>query len=131
MANILVADDEELARFTIREILEAEGHRVIEATNGAEAIQLFKQMPTDVIITDIIMPEKEGIETIIELKRDYPAVKIIAISGGGEIVRKNFFQAAELFGASVTLEKPFDGGDLLGALERALNATPSKEVLAS
>ena len=120
MANILVADDEELARFTIREILEAEGHSVIEAKNGNEAIALFNKQPTDLIITDIIMPDKEGIETIIELKREHPEVKIIAISGGGRTRNLDFLDLAKRYGADVILAKPFSEDELLGALGEVL-----------
>ena len=120
MANILVADDEELARFTIREILEAEGHTVVEAKNGVEAIALFNKNPTDLIITDIIMPDKEGIETIIELKRDHPEVKIIAISGGGRTRNLDFLDLAKRYGANVILAKPFSEDELLGALGEVL-----------
>ena len=120
MANILVADDEELARFTIREILEAEGHTVVEAKNGVEAIALFNKHPTDLIITDIIMPDKEGIETIIELKRDHPEVKIIAISGGGRTRNLDFLDLAKRYGADVILAKPFSEDELLGALGEVL-----------
>lgn len=120
MVNVLVADDEELARFTIREILEVEGHTVVEAKNGVEAIALYKKQPADVIITDIIMPEKEGIEMIIELKRDYPGVKIIAISGGGRTRNLDFLDLAKRYGANIILAKPFSEDELLGALAEVL-----------
>jgi len=107
MARILVVDDEELARFTLRDILESAGHKVEEADNGKEAIAIQNGNPFDLIITDIIMPEKEGIETIAELKRDYPDIKIIAISGGGRTKNLDFLTLAGEFGANMVLAKPF------------------------
>lgn len=120
MANILVADDEELARFTIREILEAEGHAVIEAKNGIETIVLFNKQPVDIIVTDIIMPDKEGIETIIELKRDHPAIKIVAISGGGRTRNLDFLDLAKRYGADAVLAKPFSEQELIDVINPLL-----------
>ena len=113
MARILVVDDEELARFTIRDILETAGHEVVEAANGNEAIAFQKANPCDLMITDIIMPEKEGVATIIELKRDYPDLKIIAISGGGRTKNLDFLQLADEFGADKILAKPFLEDELI------------------
>ena len=113
MARILVADDEELARFTIREILESAGHEVTEATNGDEAIAKQQATPFDLLVTDIIMPEKEGVETIIELKKEFPDLKIIGISGGGRTRNMDFLQLAKQFGAEKILAKPFTEDELL------------------
>lgn len=113
MARILVVDDEEPARFTIRDILESAGHEVDEATNGNEAISSQSANPFDLIIIDIIMPEKEGVGTIIELKRDYPDLKIIAISGGGRTKNLDYLQLADEFGAYRILAKPFFEEELL------------------
>ncbi|MFC1673243.1 response regulator [Pseudomonadota bacterium] len=120
MASVLVADDEELARFTIREILEAEGHTVVEAKNGVEAIDLFTKQPTDIIVTDIIMPDKEGIETIIELKRDHPGIKIVAISGGGRTRNLDFLELAKRYGADAVLAKPFSEQELIDVINTLL-----------
>lgn len=120
MARILVVDDEELARFTIRDILETAGHEVDEATNGNEAISSQTANPFDLIITDIIMPEKEGVETIIELKRDYPDLKIIAISGGGRTRNLDFLKLADEFGADKILAKPFSEEELLERVNTCL-----------
>ena len=121
MARILVVDDEELARFTIRDILETAGHEVAEAENGKEAIESQTAGPFDLIITDIIMPEKEGVETIIELKRDYPDLKIIAISGGGRTKNLDFLQLADEFGADKILAKPFSEDELLERVNDCLS----------
>ena len=121
MARILVVDDEELARFTIRDILETAGHEVVEAANGNEAIESQKANPCDLMITDIIMPEKEGVATIIELKRDYPDLKIIAISGGGRTKNLDFLQLADEFGADKILAKPFSEDELLERVNDCLS----------
>jgi len=120
MARILVVDDEELARFTIRDILETAGHEVDEATNGNEAISSQTADPFDLIITDIVMPEKEGVETIIELKRDYPDLKIIAISGGGRTKNVDYLKLADEFGADKILAKPFSEEELLERVDACL-----------
>jgi len=120
MARILVVDDEELARFTLRDILEGEGHEVTEASNGNEAIASQNANPFDLIITDIIMPEKEGVETIVEMKQDYPDLKIIAISGGGRTRNLDFLKLAKDFGANAILSKPFSEEELLDHVRSCL-----------
>lgn len=121
MPRVLVIDDEELARFTIREILEGAGYDVEEAENGRIGVDMQNATPFDLIVTDIIMPEKEGVETIIDLKKDYPDLGIIAISGGGRTRNLDFLKLSERFGASKILAKPFTEGQLLEAVEETLN----------
>ena len=121
MSRILVIDDDKFVRTSIRAVIEGVGHEVADASDAETGLSLQRAHPFDAAIVDLIMPNKEGLETIRELKRDFPTLAIIAISGGGDIVRKNFFQAAQLFGADYTLEKPFDGGDLLATLAKALS----------
>lgn len=125
MSRILVIDDDKFVRTSIRAVIEGVGHEVSDASDAETGLSLQRTNPFDVAIVDLIMPNKEGLETIRELKRDFPTLAIIAISGGGDIVRKNFFQAAQLFGADYTLEKPFDGGDLLATLAKALGGATS------
>lgn len=120
MTTVLVIDDEELVRFTIREILEAEGYEVIEAANGQKGVEAFQNNHVDLIITDIIMPEKEGVETIIEIKRENPAIKILAISGGGRTRNMDFLKLADEFGADKTMAKPFSTEDLINAVKECL-----------
>ena len=101
MARILVIDDELDVRSLVCRILQQVGHEVIEASNGNEGVRLFRENLPDVLITDIIMPEKEGIETIIELRRDFPNVRTIAISGGGKTLdRDACLQMAKGLGAN-------------------------------
>ena len=116
MFRILVIDDDVQVRKMLRLTLAAEGFDVMEAQDGKVAMRLFRQDPADLVITDLIMPEKEGIETIIELKRDYPGIKIIAISGGGRIDPKDYLYLAEKLGAQITLEKPFSRKEVLDAV---------------
>jgi len=107
VATVLVIDDEEMVRATLRLALEAAGHRVLEAGNGRDGLRLLESNPVDVTITDIIMPEKEGIETIIEIRRRQPEAKIIAISGGSRSQDIDFLRIAERLGAVHSLAKPF------------------------
>ena len=111
MAKILVVDDEELVRQMLRHTLEYAGFEVQEAENGLEAIEKHKNNPADLIIIDIIMPEKEGIETIIEIRRAYSDIKLIAISGFGE--DSPYLMMAKHLGADFILDKPFSSDDLL------------------
>jgi len=120
MANILIVDDEELARFTLRDILESAGHSVTEACNGNEAIEQQRRGDFDLVITDVVMPEKEGVETIIELKRDYPELKIIAISGGGRTKNLDFLKLAEDLGADDAIAKPFTEDALMACVDECL-----------
>ena len=120
MARILIIDDEDELRSMLRRMLEQAGHKVTEAVNGAEGIQLYKQDRPDLIITDIIMPEKEGVETIIALRRADPDLPIIAISGGGRLEATDFLTMTKKLGARRTLSKPFRRDQLLEAVDECL-----------
>lgn len=120
MTRILIIDDDRFVRTSIRAVLESAGYEVQDTGDADTGIASQKEHPFDLAIIDLIMPQKEGLETIRELKADFPDLPIIAISGGGEIVRKNFIEAAQLFGAGATLEKPFGGDDLLGTISTLL-----------
>jgi len=121
MPRLLIIDDERLARLTLRKILERAGHEVMEASTGNEGLAMFRAKPCDLVITDIIMPDKEGIETIIELKRDFPGVRVIAISGGGRTRNLDFLKLASRYGAEQVLAKPFSQEDLVGAVNEVLS----------
>jgi len=116
MARILVIDDDVLVLDMLYESLTREGYDVLRASNGEEGLKLYREEPVDLIITDLIMPEKEGIETIIELRQDFPDVKIIAISGGGRIGTKDYLQMAKIFGVQRTFTKPVAREQLLDAI---------------
>jgi DNA-binding NtrC family response regulator len=120
VARILIIDDEDQPRRMLQQVLMRAGYEVVEARDGNEGLQCFREAPTDVIITDILMPEKEGLETIIDLRRAFPTVKIIAISGGGRTGNLNFLDIAKRLGAQRTLQKPFDLQDMLGAVSDLL-----------
>ncbi|MBN2279817.1 MAG: response regulator [Candidatus Marinimicrobia bacterium] len=111
--NILVIDDDIQVNKLISSILTSEGHQVTEAFDGDEGLNFLKKDPNyDLVITDIIMPEKEGIEIIREIKKNYPRIKIIAISGGGRIDANNYLTLAKSLGADEIMEKPFSKSDL-------------------
>ena len=127
MATILVIDDEEEIRNILQTILEEAGHEVSLAENGAEGLSLFREEPTDIVITDLIMPGKEGIETIRDLRAQFPKVKIIAISGrGGSYTNANLDRAV-MIGADRSVAKPFGINEILGVGGELieLNQSPS------
>ncbi|HLC15607.1 MAG TPA: response regulator [Thermodesulfovibrionia bacterium] len=103
MAKILIIEDEDHIRTLLGTMLEQEGYEVLTAQNGKEGIKVFHSNQIDLIITDIFMPEKEGLETITELKKEFPDVKIIAISGGGQKGNLSFLTIAKHIGANRTL----------------------------
>ena len=117
---ILLIDDEKPFRDVLKQVLSKAGYDVVEAANGADGINRFYDRPADMIITDIIMPEKGGIETIIELKKAHPEVKLIAMSGGGCYGTDIDFDMAKKLGAR-TLDKPFALRELLDAVAELLN----------
>jgi len=120
MAHILIIDDDKDFRQMLHEMLEREGYSVSSASDGNEGIKLLKNKPADLVITDIIMPEKEGLETIMDLKRDYHDLKIFAISGGGRSHPGNYLITARHFGAMKTFMKPFHKNELLEAIREVI-----------
>ena len=120
MPQILVVDDSEEFRHMLRNVLEGAGYGVQDAPNGKAALQLYRQQPSDLIITDLVMPEKEGLETIVEFRRIRGAVKIIAISGGDRIGASNNLAMAQKLGADRTLAKPFTPPQILDAVAQLL-----------
>ena len=124
MARVLLIDDEEQVRKLIREVLEEAGHEVAEARNGREGTKLYEANPADLVITDLVMPEQEGLETITGLRRRFPAVKIIAISGAQQKLGLDLLYVAEKLGAIRTMEKPFDVRKLLALVEELLQVNP-------
>jgi len=109
MAHILVIDDDAAVRWIIRRAVQADGHAVTEAASGAEGLRRFAEAPAELVITDILMPDGEGIETIIALRRAHPALPILAISGGSRVTeREGVLASADLLGATEVLGKPFE-----------------------
>ena len=122
MARILIIEDDDKFRAMVRKMLEKAGYDDIEeAANGSIGVKLFRQRPFDLVITDIVMPDKEGLEMITELTRDYPRIKIIAMSGGGRIGPQGYLEIAKYLGAGRTLAKPFRHPDLIDAVQELLN----------
>ncbi len=118
--SILVVDDEPGIRELLCMMLEAAGYAVMAAEDGVQAPKLLAAHPVDVIITDLLMPERDGLEFITEVRKKYPAIKIIAMSGGGHIARDSYLRIAKNFGAHFLLEKPFSQAGVLGAIETVL-----------
>lgn len=132
VARILVIDDEDQIRMMLRQVLEDAGYDVDDAPNGLEGLRRYRERPADLIITDMIMPKKEGMETILDLKLDYPSVKIIAISGGGRIGPHPYLEIAEGLGAERVFIKPFRIEDLLLAIRGLLKSPlPNKSSVLS
>ncbi|MEQ9640433.1 MAG: response regulator [Alphaproteobacteria bacterium] len=113
--NVVVIDDDELVAETVVSILRSAGHDAVAAPDGVEGLELIRDGEYDAVVTDIMMPRKEGIETIMEIRRDRPALKIMAISGGST-GSTDFLQWAEKLGADAVLAKPFSAQEFLDAL---------------
>ncbi|MBI3709586.1 MAG: response regulator [Proteobacteria bacterium] len=120
MANILIVDDDALLRETLRVVLESVGHDIRLATNGAEALRIVESYKPDLVLTDIIMPEMEGIELIRAVRKIYPSTPVIAISGGGRTGNVDFLRVAKTFGAAAIMQKPFEMDALLNTVQTSL-----------
>ncbi|MBF0462893.1 MAG: response regulator [Magnetococcales bacterium] len=119
MARILIVDDDIAMRALLRAYLESDGHQVDEAANGKQAAMLYRENPSDIVITDIFMPEQDGLELIIELKLNFPEVKIIAISGGSQRMETQLgLRLTRFLGAVQQLEKPFTREHVLEAVRQ-------------
>jgi len=123
MERILIIDDEQQIRSMLRLMLEREGYEVVDASDGIEGIKAYRQKPADLIITDLIMPNKDGIGMIIDLHKEYPDVKIIAMSGGGLNKPEGYLKGAKKLGAACTLTKPIDREKMLRAVKNTLKGT--------
>jgi CheY-like chemotaxis protein len=123
MPSILVVDDEEQIRQLIRTTFEEAGYQVVEAGNGKEALARYRRTPTDLVVTDILMPDQDGLECITTLRHESPNVKIIAITGGSDMIGVlGFLDVAKMLGAHQTLQKPFEMKTLLEAADAALQS---------
>ena len=122
MQRVLVIDDDEQMRALLYEILDRAGFAVMEASNGVEGLKLYRNQPADLVITDLIMPEKEGVETIMELRSQFPNARIIAISGGQRAGGRDYLPIAAKLGARRTVAKPFSRQEILEAVRETLMA---------
>ena len=118
MAMILIIDDEEPIHVLLRSVLQAEGYQVTEAVNGREGLERYRDRPADLVITDIVMPELNGLDMLLELTREFLHAKVIAVSGAGE--EKSLLDVAKLLGARQTFQKPFSMPQLLSAVRYEL-----------
>lgn len=131
MAQILIVDDDETIRGLFRKILEGDGHVVSEASDGERGMQQFTEVWPDLVITDIVMPEKDGLELLIELRRKAPDVKLIAISGGGGLNPFTYLTLARERGANAVLFKPIPIELLLKTVQQVLRGTFFQDSTAS
>ena len=120
MARILIIDDDEQARMMLRMTFEDAGYEIEEALDGETGLRLYREDPADLVITDLVMPGKEGVETIMELLRDFPEAKIIAISGGGKVSPNGYLRAARTLGAIRAFTKPLDREELVKAVNEIM-----------
>ena len=121
MEKILIMDDCGDFRALIRDILVEAGYEVLEAADGNEGLQLYLRNPVSVVIIDMLMPNKDGIETIMELRKASSPTKIIAVSGGGRVPSDDYLSMARTAGADYTIIKPIDPDSLLSTISQILN----------
>lgn len=115
--DILLIEDDPMVRDGLLEVLQMHHYQVTVASNGREGLEKLTDSPPQLVITDIIMPEKDGIEVILEIRKKHPKIKIIAISGGGRINAQDHLNVAEQLGVDETLTKPFVTAELLSKIE--------------
>lgn len=120
MANILLIEDEQLVANTLEIVLLKAGHKVTHAANGEIGLAKFAEARPDLVVTDIIMPDKEGIDTIREIREKDPVIPIVAYSGGGRTKNYDFLRMAQKLGATEVLRKPFANEDLIATVARCL-----------
>lgn len=120
MKHILIIEDDAYVQRMLTQTLERAGYTIFTANDGAEGLAQFRRQPADLVITDIVMPEKEGLETIMELHQEYPDTPIIAISGGGHNRPDPYLDLAERLGAQFSFKKPIERDKLLVAVEKLL-----------
>ena len=120
MKKILIIDDEELILELLKKMLEEEGHQVSVAVNGEDGLEMFRQYPADLVITDMVMPVKDGLKTILELREIDEDVPVIAISGGGTIAKERYLAIASHLDNVVTVAKPLSRADILNAVRELL-----------
>jgi len=127
MARIVIIEDDDDLRPLLAQMILRLGHEVFAEPDGKAGLRRVQACSPDLVITDMVMPEKEGVETILELRRDFPRVKIIAISGGGRLSGANYLPMAKKLGAAAVLEKPFGRDELKEAVDRLLGQPSSPD----
>lgn len=119
--NILVIEDDCEVRELIQETLARAGYEVTAAEDGVQGMDLFREKHPDLVITDIVMPQKEGLQTILEMKQAVPSVRVIAMSGGGRHGNGDYLKLARKFGAKRTMTKPFLRDEMLAVVREVLS----------
>jgi len=125
MARVIVIDDQEPIRRIVRRALENDGHEVLEASDGEVGMELLERAPADVVITDIFMPGMDGIQTLREIRKRFPAIKVIAMSGGDSTGLLDLRQDAELLGALKSIQKPFNAREIVELVRGVLGGEGS------
>jgi len=120
MKSVLVVDDEPGMREMVKQLLLNEGYHVLEASNGKHAMEFLKNESPELVITDIIMEEMDGVEIILEIRENYPDIKIIAMSGGSKISSEDYLESASDLGADRIFNKPFALSDMLNAVKELI-----------
>ncbi len=117
MAKVLLVDDEEMVRYALGKALRKAGHEVLEAADGVKVPSIIETEGADILVTDIIMPDQEGLGTIREVRGQYPRLPIVAMSGGGRMAGTDYLAMAKSLGADAILSKPFDKSELLALVD--------------
>jgi CheY-like chemotaxis protein len=125
LARILLIDDEPAIRTVVRRMLEGAGHEFLEASEGEAGMRMLAEHRPDLVITDLFMPGQDGIVTVRRIRKEFPSVKVIVVSGGDSTGRLDLRKEAEMLGAMASLRKPFAAADLLRVIREAL-ALPEK-----
>lgn len=128
MAKILLVDDDTLVRTSLAYALEDAGHEVTQAVNGDDGLAALGREPFDVVVLDILMPEREGIETIREIRVKWPVLPVLAISGGDKTGWSDFLRMATVLGANDTMAKPFTATDFVDRVNRLLGSRKPRAV---
>jgi DNA-binding NtrC family response regulator len=127
MVRILIIDDEPSILEVLRKILQFEGYDVATAANGEEGLELFRQTPCDLVITDMVMPAKDGLQTILDLRKEKPDLPVIAMSGGGAISKERYLAVAGYLDRVITIAKPFSVGAIAEAVVKLLSEADDPE----
>jgi CheY-like chemotaxis protein len=125
MIRILVVDDDQKLRAAIRRMLEPEGFEIEEASDGRDAMRAFRARPADLVLCDVFMPEKDGLEVLRELAPEFSGARMVAVSGGGFRGTMNLLPVAQYLGAAAVLYKPFERAELLTVVRQSLSPSPA------
>jgi DNA-binding NtrC family response regulator len=125
--TILVVDDEPMIREMVRVMLAGQPYDLVDAGNGIEALACLEKQPVDLILTDIIMPDSDGIELVMALRRSRPGMKVIVMSGGGRVRAGHYLDLARRLGAAYVIEKPFDAATLCRVIKEQLEPSAGQQ----